>query len=211
MNTKYDSSFLNRDHETRERHGMLWEPWEHEELKRRFKAGQSLELICQLMKRPAAGVLSKLVQLKRLTQQIRDGRSEYFYADEQPDCVMDDGRILEFKTCAEPEEAVQYRAEHKRIIREARLAAQAEYQPTTIQGTPVTSNPHKTIETKTFIRGAEASSYTNDQIIHILAEQEAQLKFLQGLDAAKHSTAIAKKIDEIHLEIAQLIKYLDER
>lgn len=211
---KFDSSFLTHDATTRRRHGEKWTADERDQLGALFNRGASLATMCVVLQRPAAGVLSKLVQFKYLKHQIYDGT--YYYAGDVffASASQHDGFIttdagpcvIDIKTDA-PDGLLDHQVDMYRYF----MASAPTITDSSTAKELTMSTTAKTIETKTFIRGVEASKLTNDQIIQIIAEQEAQLQFLKGLDASTTSAAIQKAIGDIESDIGLMVKLIDER
>lgn len=65
------------------------------------------------------------------------------------------------------------------------------------------------IEIKTFIRGVEASSCTDRQLLDLVAELEAEIKYLNGIAAPSSKRAAA--VDALKEDIGAIVKYLDDR
>jgi len=84
--------------------------------------------------------------------------------------------------------------------------------PTKDFPTPVTSigdTPMKTIETKTFIAGADASKMSDTQIFRAIAALEGDIAKRNAINAKPKKLVAA--IEQMHADISALVKYVDER
>lgn len=84
--------------------------------------------------------------------------------------------------------------------------------PTKDFPTPVASigdTPMKTIETKTFIAGQDASKMSDTQIFRQIASLEADIVKLEAIKAKPKK--LLAVIDQANADIAALVKYVDER
>jgi hypothetical protein len=79
---KFNVSFMEKDDERRERHGLPWNQRELEALRRLFLEGHDLYTLCTMLQRPSAGVIPKL-KLQGLISY--DPRDDNYYRVEMCD------------------------------------------------------------------------------------------------------------------------------
>ena len=104
MTPRFDTTFLTTDTARRARHGKPWSTDEIENMENLFKRGHSLAGLCELLQRPAAGVVPKLEQ-RGLIQYSGDD-SFYFNCvaekdvkpQTQPEPIMANAPTIETKT-----------------------------------------------------------------------------------------------------------------
>lgn len=81
---KFDTTYLNIDNERRERHGEIWKTSERAALSELLSAGATLQDMCVQLKRPAAGVVSKLCGMSLLVYDSDTGLYFHNKANEVP-------------------------------------------------------------------------------------------------------------------------------
>lgn len=226
----FNDTFLNHDRTQRRRHGQIWNADEKAQLESLFRKGTSLAKMCVVMQRPASGILSKLVQLKCLKADV-DGGHRYVFDVEAPKVIDGMPKLRGF----DPSNGPDFTSIERRIMGDIKIGAmdlrghQVDAYRYLLDGEhmhadftnkffttagitmPTLDTTANVIETKTFIRGVEASRLSQDQIIQVIAEQEAQLQFLNELDAAKYSKGIRASIERVMGEIEELVEALDKR
>lgn len=196
---KYNDSFRKRDTGFKwERHGKLWLQTEKENLEYYFRQGRTLEEMCNLLQRPAEGVLNQLLKRRLLKHKVPGWSYDYVYAVDVPETEM--------------EGALRYLYSQNSKISffretEFRKSPPTPFPTTYIDdtGEPIMNN----IETKTFIRGAEASSMSDSDIFRLIAKLEGEVDTLGKIKVK--SVKVAKAIADLNEDVQKLVEYLDSR
>lgn len=195
---KYDDSFRKRNTGFKwERHGKLWLQTEKENLEYYFRQGRTLEELCNLMQRPAEGVLNQLLKRRLLKHKVPGWNYDYVYAVDVPETAME----VALPHCHTQNSKISF-------FRETEFGwTPTPFHTTSIDdtGEPIMNN----IETKTFIRGAEASSMSDSDIFRLIAKLEGEAEVLGKIKVK--SVKVAKAITDLNEDVQKLVEYLDSR
>lgn len=200
---EYDDSFRKRDTGFKwERHGKLWTQTEKENLEYYFRQGRTLEELCNLMQRPAEGVVSQLHKRHLLKHKTQGWKHGYVYAVGVPETALELAQSRPY-------------SQNSESLREISTPAKKEFSwtPTPFHTTFIDDTGEdtmsKNIETKTFIRGTEASSMSDNDIFRLIARLEGEAEVLGKIKVK--SVKVAKAIADLNEDVQKLVEYLDSR
>lgn len=180
-------------------HGMPWGKCEVDALLSRYKVMSFIKLAEELGRQPDA-VLFKLEKLRHVRR---------FYVDGAAYCAI-------FPEQFEPAEAGFTRAAVRSAAANLQQIPKSESpwiaSESALQTQPQPQEPEMdkpNIETKTFIRGVDASTLSDDQIIGRILDLETQVEHLKKVKVT--STKVLDSIQSLEADIQALANYLDNR
>lgn len=166
MRIEYDTRFLHTDSVKRERHGMVWEEDELGRLSRLFLRGCPLEAICEKLKRPPAGVLSKLKQAGLLVEV------------NGPDQGWRPVYNVSARACRLAAEA-PYRLPG----REPAFRTDSQSQPQPQKETAMKTITITTITNQTLVNGRNVKDMPDSELFSLIADEEARIEELSKIKA----------------------------
>lgn len=197
---KYDDSFRKRDKGFKwERHGKLWSQTEKENLDYHFRQGCTLEELCNLLQRPAEGVVNQLHKRCLLKPKAPGWGYGYVYAVDVPETQPE---AVQSHFC--PKNVSKISGFRKPEFNWIPVQFHTVYIDDTGEDTM-----SKNIETKTFIRDVEASSISDGEIFKLIARLEGEAEVLGKIKVK--STKVAKAIADLNEDVQKLVQYLDSR
>lgn len=190
----YDISYLEKDYKRqsqqgpRVRHGQRWTQSDLNTLAAFYKSGHPLEQLCNLLERPAAGILPKLVSLGML-EKIGDDYYVVITYETRSQKVFP--KIL-FDDCFDSAHSGFHFLSDKPVQQEN-----------------IMTQDIKNIETRTYIQGQDASKLTDAQLFDIIAKLEKDKRGLSLIE--NKSKKLQAAIDAIANDIAAINTYIDSR
>jgi len=200
---KYDDSFRRRDTGFKwERHGKLWAQTEKENLDYYFRQGRTLEELCRLLQRPAEGVVAQLLKRCLVKRSMPGWKYDYVYAVDVPETALEVAQS-------------QLQPQNDKSVSKISFCRETEFgwTPTPFHTTFIDDTGEdtmsKNIETKTFIRDADASSMSDNDIFRLIAKLEGEAEVLGKIKAK--SAKVSKAIADLNEDVQKLVEYLDSR
>lgn len=223
MPLNFNVNYQERDrHIKRARHGMIWSKGELSRLEHLFRSGCGLQLMCETLERPAAGILPKLQSLSLIVYEQGTGRY-YYRGSTKVDPFTEDLHGYGSKPVERP--AWLQRDEDGEITVIAdnrRPKSQIVYWDDTIPNFEnihihqsneeiIMSNTAKTpvIETRTYIYGTDAVQMSDEQIFTKIAELEGVIaRWEKVQNRPKKLQAV---IENTKADIKKLSDFVDSR
>lgn len=221
MQKRFDTSYQEHDrHIKRARHGRIWGAEELSRLVQLFRTGYGLQLMCETLERPAAGILPKLQSLSLIVYEQGTGRY-YYRGSTKVDPFTEDLHGYGSKLVAA---WVQIDEDGKStvIADNRRPKSQIVYWDDTIPNFEnihihqsneeiIMSNIAKTpvIETRTYIYGTDATQMSDEQIFTKIAELEGVIaRWEKVQNRPKKLQAV---IENTKADIKKLADFVDSR
>lgn len=187
----WDTSFVNRDVFTRERHGKPWTEAELDRLEDLFLAHTGLEEIAIMLKRPASGIVTKLTEHFRFLyrQDLGDFKYQYVISTH----------------------AVQRELELS--VKDHTTKAQQHFDKVDVALTEKEPIMNKTaiieVTTKTLVNGTDVKELDDSAIYDLIAQQEAEIKRLEAIE--NKPKKLVAEIEKRRAGIKALVDYLDSK